>query len=768
MAYPYVKEALEYHKGTRAGKIEVVSTKPCVTQKDLSFAYTPGVAEPCRVIEKDPEAAYEYTAKGNLVAVITNGTAVLGLGHIGALAGKPVMEGKGVLFKRFADVDVFDIEINSLDPDEIVNTCRLLEPTFGGINLEDIKAPECFYIEQKLQSMVSIPVFHDDQHGTAIITAAALLNALEVTGKKMKDIRLVILGAGASAIASAKLFTRLGLRREQIVMCDSKGVIYKGRTEGMNPYKEEFAADTVARTLADALRGADMLLGLSSANLVTQDMVRSMAKQPIIFACANPDPEITYQDAKAARSDVIIATGRSDYPNQVNNVLGFPFLFRGALDVRARMFNDEMKLAAVHALAGLAKEDVPDAVARAYNVETLHFGPEYLIPKPFDPRVLTWVAPAVAKAAMDSGVARLKIDLNEYRERLEARLGKSREIARTLINKAKRSPRRIVFPEGSHPRILRVASHLVEEGMAKPILLGEVDEIQRVARHLEMSLEGLELISPREHPKRETYVEELYRLRQRKGMTHRDAEKLMRDGNYFGTMMVQLGDADGLVSGVTQHYPETIRPALQIIGLRPGLTRVCGVYCIIARKKCYFFADTTVNIEPTSEELAEIAILAAGVAREFGFDPRIAMLSFSSFGSATHPVVDRVRRATEIVKKRAPKLVVEGEMQLEVAIDPEVAAQHFSFSSIQGDANVLIFPDLHSGNLAYKLMQRLVGAETIGPILTGLAKPVHIVGPASDDNEIINIASIAVVEAQMRGGEQGRAPSKPEMIEELV
>ena len=768
MAYPYVKEALEYHKGTRPGKIEVVSTKPCITQKDLSFAYTPGVAEPCRVIEKDPEAAYEYTAKGNLVAVVSNGTAVLGLGDIGALAGKPVMEGKGVLFKRFADVDVFDIEINCTDPDEVVSICKALEPTFGGINLEDIKAPECFYIEKKLQSLVSIPVFHDDQHGTAIITGAALLNALEITGKKIQDIRLVVVGAGASGIASTRLFTRLGMRHENILMCDRKGVIYKGRKEDMNEYKAEFAADTTARTLADALRGADMLLGLSSANLVTADMVRSMGKRPIIFALANPDPEITYPDAKAARPDVIMGTGRSDYPNQVNNVLGFPFLFRGALDVRARMFNDEMKLAAVHALAELAKQDVPDAVARAYGVETLHFGPEYLIPKPFDPRVLLWVAPAVAKAAMESGVARLKLDLNVYREQLEARLGKSREIARTLINKAKLSPRRIVFPEGSHPRIQRVAAHLVEEGMARPILLGETEEIQRVARHLEISLEGIELICPREHPKREAYVEELYRLRQRKGMTHRDAESLMRDTNYFGTMMVQLGHADGLVSGVTQHYPETIRPALQIIGLRPGLTRVCGVYCIIARKKCYFFADTTVNIQPTAEELAEIAILAAGVAREFGFDPRIAMLSFSSFGSVKHPVVEVVRRATEIVMKRAPHLPIEGEMQLEPAIDADMASQHFSFSRIQGNANVLVFPDLHSGNLAYKLMQRLAGAETIGPILTGLAKPVHIVGPASDDNEIINIAAIAVVEAQMREERQNRAPANPEVVEELV
>jgi len=766
MAYQYQKEALEYHKGGRPGKIEVVSSKPCLTQRDLSYAYTPGVAEPCLIIEKDPEAAYDYTAKGNLVAVISNGTAVLGLGNIGALAGKPVMEGKGVLFKRFADIDVFDIEINSTDPEEIVNTCRLLEPTFGGINLEDIKAPECFYIEEKLQSLVSIPVFHDDQHGTAIITGAALLNAVEVTEKNLKDIGIVIIGAGASGIACARLFTRLGVRPEQIVMCDRKGVIYKGRKEDMNPYKEEFASDTRARTLAEALKGADMLLGLSVANMVTPEMVKSMAKMPIIFACANPDPEITYPEAKSARPDVIMATGRSDYPNQVNNILGFPFLFRGALDVRARMFNYEMKLAAVKALADLAKEDVPDAVARAYGVETFHFGPEYLIPKPFDPRVLLWVAPAVAKAAIDSGVARLKIDLNEYKEKLEARLGKSREVARALINKAKSSPKRIVFPEGTHPRILRAVSQLAEERIAIPMLLGKTEVIQETARNLDISLEGVELIRPREYPKRERYIEELYRLRQRKGLTRKDAEFLIRNYNYFGTMMVHMGDADGLVSGLTQHYPDTLRPALQIIGLRPGWTRVCGVYCIIARKKCYFFADTTVNIQPNSEELAEIAILAAEVAREFNFTPKVAMLSFSNFGSVKHPVVDIVRNATQIVRQKAPDLEIEGEMQLETAVVPEVTLEHFPFSRIKGDANVLIFPDLHSGNIAYKLMQRLGGAETIGPILTGLAKPVHVVGQASDDNEIINIAAIAVVEAQLREKEKSR--TSPKMEEELV
>ena len=750
MIGPTTKEALEYHDGGRPGKIEVVATKPCVTQKDLSLAYTPGVAEPCRRIEAEPDSVYDYTAKGNLVAVVSNGTAVLGLGAIGPLAAKPVMEGKGVLFKRFADIDVFDIELASTDPEDVIRTCRLLEPTFGGINLEDIKAPECFEIEERLQAQVSIPVFHDDQHGTAIISSAALLNALEIAGKRLDEIRMVIVGAGAAGIASARLLTRLGMRREQIVMCDRRGVIHRGRAEDMNPYKAEFAADTSARTLAEALRGADVFFGLSSANLVSQDMVRSMAQRPIVFACANPDPEISYPDAKAARADVIMATGRSDYPNQVNNVLGFPFLFRGALDVRARMFNDEMKLAAVHALAELAKEEVPDAVARAYGVETLHFGPEYLIPKPFDPRVLLWVAPAVAEAAMRSGVARVQIDLERYRDRLEARLGKSREVARALVHRAKQDPRRIVFPEGSHPRVLRVATHLVEEGIARPILIGRKDEILETAARLEIGLEGIDLVRPREHPKREAYVQELHRLRQRKGLTRSDADALMHMPNYFGTMMLHMGDADGLVSGVTQHYPETIRPALQIIGLKPGLTRVCGVYCIIANRKCFFFADTTVNIQPSAPELAEIAILAAGVAREFGFDPRIAMLSFSSFGSAKHAVVDTVRQAMQIVRRRAPDLPVDGEMQLEVAIDPEIAERLFPFSHVRGDANVLVFPDLHSGNLGYKLMQKLAGAETIGPILTGLAKPVHVVTPMSDDNEIINITALAVVEAKLR------------------
>ncbi len=757
----YEKEALEYHKTGRPGKIEVVSTKPCITQRDLSLAYTPGVAEPCRVIQKNPQAVFDYTAKGNLVAVITNGTAVLGLGNIGPLAGKPVMEGKGVLFKRFADIDVFDIEVNTTDPDEFINAVKLLEPTFGGINLEDIKAPECFYIEEKLQALLSIPVFHDDQHGTAIITAAGLLNALEIAEKNLKDVRLVISGAGAAGIASARLFTKLGIAKEQIVMYDSKGVVYKGRKEGMNQFKEEFASSTKARSLAEALNGADVFLGVSVANLVTPAMVKSMAKNPIIFACANPDPEITYPDAKAARADVIMATGRSDYPNQVNNVLGFPFLFRGALDVQAKMFNYEMKLAAVKALANLAKEDVPDVVAKAYGVEYLKFGPEYMIPKPFDPRVLLWVAPAVARAAMESGVARIEINLEEYKNNLEARLGKSREVMRIVINKAKKSPKRIVFPEGTNPKILKAAHHITQENIATPILLGEPGKIKNLADELDLSLAGVELILPQRFPHKGQYVLELYRLRQRKGVTLREAEQLLENFNYFGAMMVHMGDADGLVSGLTQHYPDTIRPALQIIGMRPGLSRVCGVFGILAKKKCYFFADTTVNIQPNSEELAEIAIQASEVAKQFNLEPKVAMLSFSNFGSAPHPLVDLVQKATQIVKRKNPELAIEGEMQVETAVVPEVAGEHFPFSRIQGDANVLIFPDLQSGNIAYKLIQRLGGAEVFGPILTGMAKPVHVLHQASDENDIINITAIAVVDAQRQQSPEEQAIIEP-------
>jgi malate dehydrogenase (oxaloacetate-decarboxylating)(NADP+) len=742
------QEALEYHSQGRKGKVEVIPSKPCITQRDLSLAYTPGVAAPCLRIQANPDEAYDYTARGNLVAVVSNGTAVLGLGDIGALAGKPVMEGKGVLFKRFADIDVFDIEVNTHDADEVIKVVKLLEPTFGGINLEDIKAPECFYIEETLKRELSIPVFHDDQHGTAIISGAALLNALDLVGKPIDQAKVVFNGAGASGIACAKYYISLGVKKENLILCDTKGVVYKGRTFNMNPYKEELAAETDCRTLAEALVGADVFVGLSVANCVTQEMVRTMNDRPIIFAMANPDPEITYEDAKAARSDVIMATGRSDYPNQVNNVLGFPFIFRGALDVRATAINEEMKLAATRALADLAKEDVPDSVIKAYGGERLHFGPEYLIPKPFDYRVLIWEASAVAKAAMDSGVARRTIDLDAYKEQLENRLGKSREVMRVMINQAKRRPKRVVFPEGHHEKVLRAAHILVDEGIAHPVLLGREDHIQLMAKELEIDLKDVEIIQPTSSPKYQEYAYQLYQLRQRKGVTFDEALKQMQNPTAYGAMMVRLGDADALIAGVTQHYPETIRPALQIIQMKEGLSRVSGLFMMILKDKVYFFADTTVNIEPTAEELAEIALCSAEVARAFHIEPRIAMLSFSNFGSAQHPFVDKVREATRLVKQRAPDLMVDGEMQADTAVVPEMIEEHYPFSTLKGGANVLIFPELQSANVAYKLVARLGGAEAIGPILMGMRKPVHVLQRGCEVKDIVNMAAIAVVDAQ--------------------
>ena len=742
------EEALEYHSRGRKGKIEVVATKPCITQRDLSLAYTPGVAEPCREIERDPDLVYEYTAKGNLVAVVTNGTAVLGLGNIGPLAGKPVMEGKGVLFKRFADIDVFDLEVNSKDPDDVIRVCELLEPTFGGINLEDIKAPECFYIEETLKERLNIPVFHDDQHGTAIISGAALLNALELQGKKIEDVKIVVNGAGAAGIACAEFYILLGARRENIVMCDSKGVIYKGRKEGMNPYKERFAQETELRTLEEALVGADVFVGLSIANIVSKDMVRSMADKPIIFAMANPDPEITYEDARAARPDVIMATGRSDYPNQVNNVLGFPFIFRGALDVRATAINDEMKVAAAKALAALAKEDVPDSVCRAYDVDHLEFGPEYIIPKPFDPRVLLWEAPAVAQAAMDSGVARLKIDIEKYKEQLEARLGRLREVTRFMINKAKRSPKRVVFPEGEHDRILRASQILEDEGIAEPILLGDVKHIESRINALNLDLRKARLVDPEKHPRFEEYAAELFHLRQRKGMTMSEARELLTLPRYFAPMMLHMGDADAVVAGLTMHYPDTIRPALQIIRMREGVHRVAGLYVLLWKDRILFLADTTVNIEPTAEDLAEIALLSASTARRFDIEPRVAMLSFSNFGSTRHPLSDKVAQAVEIARMKDPTLIIDGEMQADTAVVPEIVDETYPFCRVKGGANVLIFPDLQSGNISYKLLMRLGGAEAIGPILMGMRKSVHVLQRGADVNEIVNMAAIAVVDAQ--------------------
>ncbi|MBC8174135.1 MAG: NADP-dependent malic enzyme [Candidatus Marinimicrobia bacterium] len=743
------KQALDYHQKERHGKIEVVATKPCATQNDLSLAYTPGVAEPCREIQKDASTANIYTAKANLVAVISNGTAVLGLGDIGALAGKPVMEGKGVLFKRFADIDVFDIELNTHDVNQFVESVKLMEPTFGGINLEDIKAPECFEIEERLINDMNIPVFHDDQHGTAIISAAALINAVELTGKKLKDMKMVVSGAGASAIACVIHYLRFGIKKENVILCDSKGVLYKGRKEGMNKYKEQFAVDTDLRTLEEAMVGADVFLGLSRGGLVSQDMVRSMSDNPIVFAMANPDPEITYPDAKEARDDIIMATGRSDYPNQVNNVLGFPFIFRGALDVHATTINEEMKIAASMALSDLAKKDVPDEVADAYGLEHIEFGPDYIIPKPFDPRVLIWEASAVAQAAMESGVAGKTLDLEEYRDQLEARLGKSRELMRTILNKAQRNPKRIVFPEGESDRIIRAASQIAAEGIAKPILLGNPDNIKSNAKHLRVSLEEVELLHPSSSEKYDDYCTEVYKMRQRKGMTRRRAGNLMKRPNYYGPMMVSMRDADGMVSGITQNYPDTLRPALQILKLRKGVNHVAGMYILVFKNKVKLLADVTVNIDPTAEMLAEIAILTAEQAEKMDIKPRIAMLSFSNFGSVKHPQAEKVKLAVELIREAKPNLIVDGEMHADVAVSTNLLQRHFPFSILQEEANVLIFPDVNSGNIAYKLLKQLANATAIGPILLGLSKPVHLLQLGdSTVQDVVNMTAIAVMDAQ--------------------
>ncbi|HWR51166.1 MAG TPA: NADP-dependent malic enzyme [Bryobacteraceae bacterium] len=743
------EDALEYHAFPTPGKVSVTSTKPCRTQRDLSLAYTPGVAVPCKEIERDPSLAYRYTSKGNLVAVVSNGTAVLGLGNIGALAGKPVMEGKAVLFKRFADIDVFDIELATEDPKEVIRACQLLEPTFGGINLEDIKAPECFEIEEELKRTMKIPVFHDDQHGTAIISGAALLNGIELVGKKIENVRMVINGAGASAISCAEHYIRLGLKREHIMMCDTKGVLYAGRKEGMNAYKARFVRETDARSLADAVRGADILLGLSCANCFTPEMLLSMAPDPIVLAMANPDPEIPYDVAVATRPDLIMCTGRSDFPNQVNNVLGFPFIFRGALDVRATAINDEMKLAATRALAALAKEDVPDSVRAAYGIERMEFGRQYIIPKPFDPRVLIWEAAAVAQAAMDTGVAQTTIDIEEYKEQLERRLGKSREVMRVVIQKARHAPKRLVFPEGEESKILRACQILLDENIAEPILLGDASVITKKIADLHLHLDGIRIIDPSTSSDLGRYAGELYKHRQRKGMTQAEADLQIQNKTLFASVMVHGGDADALVAGLTQHYPDTIRPALQMISVREGLHRVSGVYMLITPKgHIYFLADCTVNIEPTAEDLAEIALTTAEMARRFNVEPRVAMLSFSNFGSTRHPLSEKVRRAVEIARSREPGLLIDGEMQADTAVVPEILEETYPFSTLKGGANVLIFPNLESANIAYKLLARLGGAEVIGPILTGTSKPVHVLQRGAEVNDIVNVAAIAVVDAQ--------------------
>jgi len=741
------EEALEYHSSERKGKIEVIASKPCLTSRDLSLAYTPGVAEPCREIHKNVEDVYKYTAKGNLVAVVSNGTAVLGLGDIGAEAGKPVMEGKGVLFKRFADIDVFDIEINSHDSKEIIRTVQVLEPTFGGINLEDIKAPECFEIEEKLKETMNIPVFHDDQHGTAIISCAALINAVELVGKKLDKVKIVVNGAGASAISCCKHYVMAGAKRENIWMFDTKGCITKDRKD-LNKYKEEFAQQKGYSTLADAMKGADVFIGLSVGGVVNKDMVKSMGKDPIIFAMANPDPEIMYDEAISVREDLVMATGRSDFPNQVNNVLGFPFIFRGALDVRATAINDEMKMAATLALSQLAKEKVPEMVIQAYGGEDFSFGKEYIIPKPFDPRVLWYVAPAVAKAAIETGVAKNKeMDWQKYEERLKERLGLSKELIRVMIHKAQKQPLKVVYPEGEEEKIIRAAHVVCNDNLAYPVLLGNEKVIKEEIERLGYDQSEFQIFDPEVSDKRNEYADAFFKKRSRKGATMKDTRSLMKKANYFGSMMVELGEADALISGLTTSYPTTIRPALQCVGMKEGLKVVSGLYIVFAKQDAYFFADTTVNVNPNAEQLAEIAISAAETVKKFDVTPRIAMLSFSNFGSAPYPESIKVKLATELVKQRKPDLIVDGEMQADTAVIPEIIENDFPFSNLKGKANVLIFPDLNSGNIAYKLMARIGQASVVGPILMGMRKPIHVLQRGATVDDIINMTAIAVVEA---------------------
>jgi malate dehydrogenase (oxaloacetate-decarboxylating)(NADP+) len=730
-------DALEYHRAGRPGKIEVVPTKPLVTQRDLSLAYSPGVAEPCLEIAASPEMAWEYTARGNLVAVVTNGTAVLGLGNIGPLAGKPVMEGKACLFKKFADIDVYDLEIDARESALFIDTVAALEPTFGGINLEDLKAPECFEIEAGLRARMSIPVFHDDQHGTAIISGAALLNAAEITGKKLKNLKVVVSGAGASAIACATFYVELGVPVENITMIDSLGVIYAGREEGMNQYKARFARkDDGARTRADALRGADVLLGLSKAGLVTGEMLKTMTKKPIIFALANPDPEISYTDAKAARPDAIIATGRSDFPNQVNNVLGFPFIFRGALDVRAKEINEAMKIAAARALAELAHEPVPDSVAEAYGARAFRFGPDYIIPKPFDTRVLWWVAPAVAEAAMKTGAARLTLDIGEYRERLQRRIGGTQyTIMSRIVQRAQRAPKRIVFPDGDNIKVLRACQIIVDEGIAHPILLGHERKIGQRAEELDIDLAGIEVLNP---------SDALKQLRCRKGVTAASAARLMNRRIHFGMMMVRRGDADGLVAGLTAPYPDTIRPALQILGIRSDVRRATGMYMMLLKNDVKFFADATLNIDPDAETLADTAIQVADAAKAFEVVPRVAMISFSNFGSAPHPESIKVAKAVELVRQRRPDIEIDGEVQADIAVDADKMRELFPFTRLTDEANVLVFPSLAAGNAAYKVLAALGGATAIGPILLGVTKPVTVLPRDANVDTIVSMTAYTV------------------------
>ncbi|HEY8688198.1 MAG TPA: NADP-dependent malic enzyme [Chitinophagaceae bacterium] len=750
------QEALDYHSKGRPGKIEVVPTKSTKTQRDLSLAYSPGVAVPCMEIHANPESVYKYTAKGNLVAVISNGTAVLGLGNIGPEAGKPVMEGKGVLFKIFADIDVFDIEINETDPEKFVQIVKSLEPTFGGINLEDIKAPECFYIEKHLREQLKIPVMHDDQHGTAIISSAALLNALEIQKKKIEKVRFVVNGAGAAAMACVRLYQALGAKPENMVMFDKTGLIHADRTD-LDENKSHFATTGKKYPgLADALKDADVFIGLSVGNVVTADMVKSMAKNPIVFAMANPDAEISYEIATAARKDIIMATGRSDYPNQVNNVLGFPYIFRGALDVRATQINEAMKLAAVKALAELTRLPVPDSVTMAYNEKTLVFGPDYIIPKPIDNRLLSTVAPAVARAAMESGVAKYPItDWEAYKNDLNRRLGIDNQLLRIIGNKARKEPKRVVFAEAENQKILKTAQLVQEEGVAYPILLGDEIKIKKIALENGIELEGIPIIDPKSEEmesKRCEYGELFFKKRQRKGFNFYEAKKRMRDRNYYGCMMVETGDADAMISGLTKNYPDTIRPALHIIGMEEGAKKVAGMYIIMTKKGPLFLADTTVNFNPTAEELADITLLVAKEVKHFGITPCIAMLSYSNFGSSDSPEARLVAHARDIVKQKDPTLIVDGEVQANVAFNKEIIRDNYPFSElVNQEVNTLIFPNLAAGNVAYNLLQEIGGADAIGPILLGLRKPVHILQLGSQVRSIFNMVLIAVIDAQIKG-----------------
>ncbi len=742
------EEALNYHSRGRKGKIEVIASKPCFTSRELSLAYTPGVAEPCREIYANDDDVYKYTAKGNLVAVVSNGTAVLGLGDIGPHAGKPVMEGKGVLFKRFADIDVFDIELKTKDPKEIIKTCQFLEPTFGGINLEDIKAPECFEIEEELKKTMNIPVFHDDQHGTAIISCAALINACEIADKKVEDLKIVVSGAGAAAVACCNTYIMAGVKRENIAMFDSKGLINKKRTD-LNKYKMDFAIEKEFKDLGEALLGADVFIGLSKADIVSPAMLKSMANNPIVFAMANPDPEITYDKAIDAREDVIMATGRSDYPNQVNNVLGFPFIFRGALDVRALSINEEMKMAAVKALADLAKEKVPEMVLRAYGDKDFSFGREYIIPKPFDPRVLWNVAPAVAKAAMATGVARHSIeDWEAYENELKERLGYSQEIIRMMINKARKNPKKIIYTEGEEEKVIRAANTVFNENIGKPILIGHEKVIIDKIKELGFDEQNFQIVDPRTHDKREEYIKAYYELRKRKGVTLQSAKTILRQSNYYGAVMLNQDDAQVLIGGLGHSYPTTIQPALRVIGVKEGLKVVSGLYIVIIKRKVFFFADTTVNFNPNSEELAQIAISAADTVKEFDIVPKIALLSFSNFGSVKHPEALLVRRAAEIVNELRPDLEIDGEMQADTAVVTDILRNEFPFSKLKSSANVLVFPNLSAGNIAYKLFERLTSASVIGPVLMGMKKPIHVLQRDSTVEDIINMSAIAVVDAK--------------------